>query len=185
MSRPPLHALLGLVIAARCGSLWRAAESLNLTVSALSHQMRALEKRLGYPLLQRRPRGVATTVEGRRLLDQIGPHLDAITQAFRPFAPRSDEVLTLSLTPSMGSARLVPRLGGFLAAHPQIEISLLSSSRMVDFDRELQIDAALRIGAGHWPGVESELLFDEWLVPMAAPTLIRKMRNRDPLRLSQ
>ena len=64
MSRPPLHALEGFAAAARLGSLSRAAESLNLTTSALSHQMRTLEARLGQQLLVRKPRGVALTPDG-------------------------------------------------------------------------------------------------------------------------
>ncbi|SON87303.1 hypothetical protein XAP412_760031 [Xanthomonas phaseoli pv. phaseoli] len=61
MSRPPLHALQGFVSAVRLGNLSRAAGAMHLTVSALSHQMRALEQRLGYPLLQRHARGVTAT----------------------------------------------------------------------------------------------------------------------------
>src|SRR3546814_8244460 len=80
-----------------------------------------------------------------------------------------DNRLAVSATPSMASAWLVPRLGGFLAAHPQVEISLQSTESVVDFSRETQIVAALRIGLGQWPGVVSEHLFDEWLVPMASP----------------
>lgn len=175
MARPPLHALQGFVTAARLGNLSRAAEAMNVTVSALSHQMRALEQRLGHPLLVRQARGVATTPEGQRLLEQVAPHLDAIAQAFQPFAARRDDVLTLSITPSMASAWLVPRLGDFLAVHPQVEINLLSSERLVDFERQLQVDAALRIGAGQWPGVTAEALFDDWLVPLASPALIGRM----------
>lgn len=175
MSRIPLQALQNFVIAARLGNLTRAAETLNLTVSALSHQMRQLEQRLGYPVLLRQPRGVAVTAEGLRLLDQIGPHLDAIGQAVQPFAARHDRVLTVSALPSMTSNWLVPRLGSFVAAHPQIELSLESSERLIDFERQLQIDAALRVGAGQWQGLVAEPLFDEWLVPMASPSLVDRM----------
>lgn len=175
MSRPPLHALQGFVIAARLGNLSRAAEAMHLTVSALSHQMRALETRLGQPLLERHPRGVRPTPEGQRLLDRIAPHLDAIAREVQPFAARRDDVLTLSVTPSMASAWLVPRLGEFFAAHPKVELSLLSSTRVVDFERELHVDAALRVGQGAWPGLTAEPLFDEWLVPMASPALIARM----------
>ncbi|HYG08029.1 MAG TPA: LysR substrate-binding domain-containing protein [Stenotrophomonas sp.] len=175
MSRAPLHALQGFVTAARLGNLSRAAESMHLTVSALSHQMRALEERLGYPLLLRHPRGVRPTPEGQRLLERIAPHLEAIAREVQPFAARRDDVLTLSITPSMASAWLVPRLPGFFAAHPQVEVSLLSNSRVIDFDRELQVDAALRIGKGQWPGVIAEALFDEWIVPMASPALVARM----------
>ena len=179
MSRPPLHALQGFVAAARFGNLSRAAESLNLTVSALSHQMRALEERLGHPLLVREARGVSLTADGRRLLDRIAPHLDAITQALQPFAARRGNVLGVSVTPTMASAWLVPRLGGFLAAHPQIEINLQSSAGVVDFAREERIDAALRIGQGKWPGVIAEHLFDEWLAPVASPALVARMGGID------
>lgn len=175
MSRPPLHALQGFITAARMGNLTRAAEAMHVTVSALSHQMRTLEERLGYPLLQRHPRGVRPTPEGQRLLERIAPHLDAIAREVQPFAARRDDVLTLSVTPSMASAWLVPRLGQFFAAHPKVEISLLSSTRVVDFERELQVDAALRVGRGQWPSVTAEPLFDEWLMPMASPALVAKM----------
>ncbi len=185
MSRPPLHALQGFVTAARLGNLSRAAEAMHLTVSALSHQMRALEERLGYPLLHRHPRGVVPTPEGQRLLERIAPHLDAIAREVQPFAARRDDVLTLSLTPSMASAWLVPRLGQFFAAHPKVEVSLLSSERVVDFEREQQVDAAMRVGHGHWPGVVAEPLFDEWLVPMASPALVARMGGVAATPLSQ
>jgi len=175
MNRPPLHALQGFIAAARLGNLSRAAESLNLTVSALSHQMRSLEERLGQQLLVRNSRGVGLTADGERLLERVAPHIDAINQALRPYAARHDDVLTVSATASMASAWLVPRLGEFLAAHPQIEINLQSSSAVVDFARDTGVDAALRIGFGRWPGVTSEHLFDEWLVPMASPALIERM----------
>lgn len=185
MSRPPLHALQGFVAAAQAGSLSRAAESMHLTVSALSHQMRTLEDRLGYRLLERRPRGVTPTPEGQRLLDQIAPHLQAIAQALRPYSARRDDVLTLSITPTMASAWLVPRLGDFMHAHPTIELNLLSSERLVDFARDTHVDVAMRVGHGSWPGTIAEPLLDEWLVPMASPALIARMRKQKRTRLSQ
>lgn len=184
MARPPLQALQNFVTAARLGNLTRAAETVNLTVSALSHQMRQLEERLGYPLLLRQPRGVRVTPEGQRLLDLVGPHLDAIGQAFQPFAARHDRVLTVSALPSMASNWLVPRLGRFVAAHPEIEINLESSERLTDFARQLPMDAALRVGAGQWPGLTAEPMFDEWLVPMASPALVQRMGGVDVLPIS-
>jgi len=185
MTRPPLHALQGFVAAARLGNLSRAAESMNLSVSALSHQMRGLEERLGQRLLERKPRGVSLTADGQRLLERIAPHLDAIGQALQPFAARRGDVLTISATPSMSSAWLVPRLGGFLAAHPQVEINLRSTESVTDFTRDEQVDVALRIGRGEWPGVAAEHLFDEWLVPMASPALVARMGGDDAPPLSQ
>ncbi|MEO6066092.1 MAG: LysR substrate-binding domain-containing protein [Lysobacterales bacterium] len=175
MSRPPLHALHGFLAAARAGNLSRAAASMHLTVSALSHQIKALEERLGSRLFVRGSRGIALTDDGQRLHDRIAPHLDAIEQALRPFAARRDDVLTLSVLPSMASAFLVPRLGGFLAQHPQLEINLQSGVGLVDFARDVEVDAALRSGAGHWPGLIAEYLFDETLAPVASPSLIARL----------
>ena len=175
MSRPPLHALQGFVAAARSGNLSRAADSLHLTVSALSHQIRGLEERLGRRLFVRGARGVQLTGDGRQLFERVAGHFDALEQALQPFGARHDDVLTLSVTPSMASAWLVPRLGGFLAAHPQVEINLQSESSMVDFQRDGAIDAALRIGQGRWPGLAAEHLFDEWVAPVASPALVERM----------
>ncbi|MET4574874.1 LysR family glycine cleavage system transcriptional activator [Stenotrophomonas rhizophila] len=185
MSRIPLQPLQNFVTAARLGNLTRAADSLNLTVSALSHQMRQLEERLGYALLQRQARGVRVTPEGQRLLEQVGPHLDAIAQALQPFGARHDRVLSVSALPSMASNWLVPRLGSFVACHPEIEFNLESSERLTDFERQLQCDAALRVGAGQWSGLHVEPLFDEWLMPMASPSLVERMGGLGALPLSQ
>ncbi|MCF7223577.1 LysR substrate-binding domain-containing protein [Marilutibacter chinensis] len=175
MARPPLHALLGFAAAARAGNLTRAAESMHLTVSALSHQIRGLEERLGRRLFERNSRGVRLTGDGQHLMNRVAPHLDALEQALRPYGPRHDDMLTLSMTPSMASAWLVPRLGGFLAAHPQVQISLQSTAVAIDFEREREVDAALRIGRGHWPGLVSEHLFDEWVAPVASPELVARL----------
>lgn len=174
-SRTPLHALQGFVAAARAGNLTHAAGAMHLTVSALSHQIRLLERRLDRQLFVRGSRGVRLTADGQRLLDQVAPHLDAIERSMKPFGSRRDDVLTLSVTPSMASAWLIPRLGGFLAAHPRVEINLQSSATVVDFSRATEVDAALRIGGGAWPGVIAEHLFDEWLAPVASPSLIARM----------
>lgn len=176
MSRPPLHALQGFVAAARLGNLSRAAESMHLTVSALSHQVKALEDRLGYRLFLRGSRGIVLTEDGQGLLERIGPHLEAIEQALRPYAPRRDDVLTISVVPSMASAWLVPRLAGFLAAHPQLQFNLESTVDLVDFARASGVDAALRSGAGQWPGLIVEHLFDESLVPVASPALLKRLQ---------
>lgn len=174
MSRLPLHALSGFAAAARSGNLTRAAAAQHLTVSALSHQIRGLEERLGQRLFDRGPRGVRLTADGERLLARIGPHLDALAEAVRPANARRDDVLTISVLPSLASGWLVPRLGGFLAAHPQLQLNLLSSERLVDFDRDPGVDAALRMGPGRWPGVTAEHLLDESLAPVASPALLAR-----------
>lgn len=175
MIRPPLHALPGFVAAARLRNLSRAADALHLTVSALSHQIRGLEERVGLRLFVRGARGVELTEDGRALFDRIAPHLDAIEQALQPFHARRDDALTLTLMPSFASAWLVPRLPRFLAAHPQLQISLQSNVAVVDLQRETTIDAGLRFGPGQWPGVHAVHLFDDWVTPVASPALIERL----------
>jgi LysR family transcriptional regulator, glycine cleavage system transcriptional activator len=175
MERPPLNALQVFVTAARAKNMTRAAERLHLTVSALSHQVRALEQRLGYSLFKRGPRGLALTPEGTLLLDRVAPHLDAIDSALRPLRARRENVLSLSAMPSFASGWLMPRLPHFVARHPDLELNLDSSIEVVDF-ADCRYDAALRYGPGQWDGVVSELLFEEWLTPVASPALLAGQR---------
>lgn len=173
MSRPPLDQIDAFVIAARLGNLTRAAEAMHLTVSALSHRMRLLEERLGQQLLVRGPRGVVLTPQGRRLFDAVAEPIETIEHALRRLGARTGNLLTLSLIPSMGTAWLVPRLPEFLSRHPELGLSLQSSTHVVDFERE-PVDAALRLGGGQWPGVTAEFLFGEWITPVASPDFIAR-----------
>ena len=174
MSKPPLHILPAFVAAARARNLTRAATQLNLTVSALSHQMRALEERLGVRLFLRTPRGVALTPHGMQLLEAIAPHLDGIDRAFARFRERPADALTLSALPSFSSSWLMPRLPDFMARNPGLEINLQTTAALVDFERE-PVDAALRLGGGQWPGLTAEHLFDEFIAPVASPKLIARL----------
>ena len=175
MSRPPLHALQGFVATARARNLSRAAEQLHLTTSALSHQIKGLEERIGQRLFVRNARGVSLTADGQQLYERIAAHLDGIENALRPYRSRRGDVLSLTLMPSFANGWLVPRLPRFLAAHPQLELNLQSSIELVDFDRDGALDAGLRYGPGHWPGLEAVHLFDDWIAPTASPGLIARL----------
>ncbi len=175
MSRPPLHALQGFVAVARSGNLSRTAESLHLTVSALSHQIRGLEERVGTPLFVRKARGVSLTADGEQLFQRIAPHLAAIEDALRPYRARRDDVLTLTLMPSFASSWLLPRLPRFITAHPQLEINMQTGVGLVDFERDRSVDAGLRYGPGRWPGLIAVHLFDDWVAPVASPALVARL----------
>ena len=172
MSREPLHALQAFVAVARTRNLTRAAAQLNLTVSALSHQMRALEQRLNQRLLERGPRGVSLTPAGMRLLEATAPHVDGIERVFARLRQRNPDALTLSALPLFSTSWLLPRLPAFMALHPRYELNLQTTVDLVDFERELDVDAALRLGAGNWPGLTAEHLFEEFIAPMASPKLV-------------
>jgi LysR family glycine cleavage system transcriptional activator len=165
--------LQAFVVAARAGNLTRAATQLNLTVSALSHQLKKLEDRLGRRLFERGPRGVTLTPEGQRLVDAIGPHIEGIERALGNLRVRAGDSLTVTTLPSMASSWLIPRLGGFSALHPEVQLSFHSSVGVVDFEAE-PIDAAVRFGPGQWPNVIAEHLFDDWLTPVASPELLER-----------
>jgi len=171
MDRAPLNALQVFVTAARAQNMTRAAERLHLTVSALSHQVRLLEQRLGVTLFVRGPRGLKPTAEGAMLLQRVGAHLDAIDEALQPLRARRDCVLSISALPSLASSWLMPRLPRFVAQHPDFEFNLDSSIERVDF-ADGRFDGALRYGPGNWDGVTAELLFEEWLTPVASPALL-------------
>src|SRR5688500_628859 len=108
MTRLPLAALEGFLLAARLGNLSRAAAQLNVTVSALSHQMRGLEERLGQRLFVRGSRGVSLTSEGERLLAGIEAPMQTIERSLRRCVTPADDVLSVSLMPSVASSWLVP-----------------------------------------------------------------------------
>lgn len=183
MSKVPLHCLPGFIAAARLGNLSRAAASLHVTVSALSHQMRGLEEQLQRKLFERGRRGLVLTDAGEQLFAAVASHYDALEGALRPERERNQHSLVLSLMPSMASSWLMPRLGDFVAANPEIELSIQSTTDLVDFDREA-VDAAMRYGSGAWPGVRAELLFDELLLPVAAPSLVARFSRAERRELS-
>jgi LysR family glycine cleavage system transcriptional activator len=183
MSRVPLSLLQQFVQVARLGNLSRAAAQANLTVSALSHQIRQLEERLERRLFERGPRGVTLTVEGCGLLEAVGEHFDGIEHALLRYRERRHDALTLSASPGIISSWLMPRLPRLLAAHPELELNLQSSSALVNFEREA-VDAAVRYGKGAWQGLRSERLFGEWIAPVAAPELVARMAGADPLDLA-
>lgn len=184
MARVSLDLLQQFVQVARLGNLSRAAEQANLTVSALSHQVKQLEQRLERKLFERGPRGVQLTAEGRRLMESVSPHFEGIDRAMVSFRCRRDDVLTLSAIPGMMSSWLVPRLTRLVAAHPELQLNLQSSVELVNFERD-PVDAAVRYGRGSWPGLITERLFGEWIAPVVAPSLMERMGELDPNDLSQ
>ncbi len=145
MSKPALQWIPGFMHTARSGNMTRAAEQLNVTVSALSHQMRRLEERMGRRLMERGARGIQLTAEGQALYQKLEPHYQAIEELLSPHTQEQGNSLTISSLGSLVNAWLLPRLGDFVRQHPDIQINLDSSVRMVDFDKELRTLDAFQI----------------------------------------
>ena len=169
MILPPFAALRAFHAAATHDRYRDAAESLGVTESAISHQVRRLEEFLRIPLMDRSSGTPKLTETGRRYLAQIEPAMHQIhvaTEALLPASGRSTVRLTLS--PSLAATWLIPRLGAFERAHPQIDLQLTSTTRVIDLRRE-QMDLAIRHGKGTWDDVEATLLLEETAMPVCAP----------------
>jgi LysR family glycine cleavage system transcriptional activator len=168
---PPLDLLRGFVAVARRMSVTLAAGDLHLTQSAVSRQVRALEEHLGVPLFLRRHRGLTLTPEGERLygradawLQQIAAELASMRRSARP-AP-------VNVSASVGATALwlLPRLGRFQALHPDVDVRVSASNRLVDLDRD-GVDLALRYAPASRMAPDAIRLFGEAVAPVASPAL--------------
>ncbi len=174
MSRrlPPLNALRAFEAAARNESFTRAAEELCVTQAAVSQQVKLLEATLGIKLFTRERKRLAITEAGREYLGVIRDALDRIALGTdRLVQRRSSSILTVSTSPDFAAKWLVPRLGRFAAAHPEIDLRISSAARHVDLVRE-RVDLAIRHGDGHWDGLDAVRLCPERLFPVCSPKLV-------------
>lgn len=153
---PPLNALRAFAAAARHLSFTRAAQELHVTQTAVSHQMRILEQHLGSALFLRLPRKLALTPEGLAYARELGQVFDRIADATAALRARpSRELLSVTTTQSVAARWLAPRLGRFIARHPNTDLRLVSTERFVDFARE-PIDVGIRFGYGRYAGLRCE-----------------------------
>lgn len=143
----PLTALRSFESAARHLSFKVAAEELHVTPTAISHQIRQLEHRLGLALFERLPRGVALTADGRRLFRDTHGALLEISQSLTALRPqRSSGCLTVTTTASFAALWLIPRIGGFYQRHPDIAVRIDTRAQAVDLNHEASVDLAIRYG---------------------------------------
>lgn len=187
MSRrlPPLNALRTFEAAARHLSFTRAGDELHVTQAAVSHQIRGLEEWLGLPLFRRMNRTLLLTEAGQAYLPRVRSALDLLAQATEQlFRQDSTGTLTISTMPSFAAKWLVPRLGRFQAQHPELDVMLHTSAQIVDFTQQ-DVDAAIRFGAGRWPGLRVERLMTEDIFPVCSPRVQdgpRRIDRPDDLR---
>jgi len=173
--RLPLGGLRVFVAVAQWLNFTRAAESLGVTPSAVSLQIRALEEYLGRALLRRDGHRVMLTEEGAELLPKVQHALEDLECALdHTRADRDTGTLRISTLASFLQQWLYARLPRFRACHPHIDLKIHTSYNPVDFVRSGH-HLALRFGPkGDWPGVHAEKLLTEWLVPVCTPALLRK-----------
>lgn len=169
---PPLNALRAFEAAARHLSFTKAAEELHVTQAAISHQVRALEEFLGVQLFRRQNRAVLLTDAAQLSLPRLREAFDQLAEAVESIrGDNSENLLTVSVTPSFAAKWLVPRLDGFRKARPDLEVRLDASTQLVDFGRD-NVDVAIRYGSGRYGGLVSELLMDVEVSPVCSPRLL-------------
>lgn len=171
----PLNALRAFESSARHLSFTRAARELNVTQAAVSQQVRALEERLGARLFTRLPRGLGMTDEGLALLPVLSDAFARIEAVLRQFeGGHFHEVLTVGVVGTFAVGWLMPRLNRFRAAHPFVELRLLTHNNLVDFAAE-GFDFAIRFGDGNWPGTQATALLDAPLTVLCTPELAKRL----------
>lgn len=173
MSRklPPLRGLEAFEAVARHRSVTRAADELALTPSAVSHRLRNLEAHLGIRLFHRAKRSVALSDAGREYLESVSSAFDRIERSSQRLAGGMvSDVLTVHCPPSFAPAWLVPRIGRFLALHPDIDLRIHASPEPVDFFRT-DTDVEFRYGNADWAGLVVTQLMEDILTPLCSPTL--------------
>jgi LysR family glycine cleavage system transcriptional activator len=177
---PPLAAVRVFEAVARHGNFTRAAAELNMTQSAVSYQVKILEKHVGGPLFLRRARGVELTARGRQLDPLVRQAVGELARGFRQARESAGHVLAISTMQTIAGNWLAPRIGRFQLAHPGLAVRIEISPRFADFTGD-GIDVAIRSGRGDWPGLASHHLFDQIFTPVASPAyLAREGRPASP-----
>jgi LysR family glycine cleavage system transcriptional activator len=179
-----LNALRAFEAAGRLESLTNAAAELNVTPAAVGHQVKALENYFDQTLFERRYRSIGLTENGRLLLAGLTDGFDRLSQSIDAFnALKERRALMITSCTSFASRWLVPRLDEFHALHPDIDVRLDATQRLVDLRRE-EFDLGIRFGPGHWEGLEADFLLDEEFIPVASPALIARKPVNEPADLA-
>jgi LysR family glycine cleavage system transcriptional activator len=172
--RLPLNNLNTFASAAEHLSFQEAAESLFVTPSAVSHQIRNLEKLLGYKLFDRLDKHIRLTAQGERLFKDVRNPIRELHKASRKaFRGLEDNVLTLSVVPVFATGWLIPRLKNFHAAYPDINLSVIATVDLINFNSD-PFDASIRMGIGDWANTVSYRLFNREIVAVCHPDLLNE-----------
>lgn len=171
---PTLTGLSVFEAAARHLSFRLAAEELNVTTSAVSRQIKAVEEEIGMALFNRSARGVALTPTGEALYAVLSQSLSRISEVVQreKYGARASRV-TLACSHAMATMWLMPRMGKFWRLHPEVVVDHLLSDWQRDF-RRADVELRIRYGTGAWPNETSQLLFSETLYPVCSPAFARK-----------
>lgn len=183
MVRPhlPLNAFRAFEASARHLSFTRAAIELSVTQAAVSHQVKALEERLGITLFRRLPRGLLITPEGESLLPVLRDSFDRMADAMERFqGGHVQEILAVGAVGTFAVGWLLPRLSTFRRRYPFIDLRLSTNNNRVDLAAE-GLDLAIRFGSGAWHATEAIRLFDAPLSVLSTPEMAEDLRQPSDL----
>lgn len=177
---PALHLLTIFESAARLGSFKAASEELFLTPSAVSHQIKALEEHLGFELFQRKSRGVEVNAAGKMYLEHVQKGLSKIEQGTKAVKHRfATPSLKISCFTTMASNIIIPQIGAFQHAHPEIDLRIETGNQVADL-RYDDVDLAIRIGSGDWPNVIVDKITDIKIGVVGSSEFIEKHGIKTP-----
>ncbi|WP_172300369.1 LysR family transcriptional regulator [Pseudoruegeria sp. HB172150] len=169
---PPLAQLRAFAALAETGGMSSAGELLNVSHAAISQQVRALEERLGVKLMEREGRSIVLTPDGRRLGKTLRDAFESVTREIEDMTGAdADRPLQITCTPSFAARWLMPRMGSFREAHPDINLMINPTADRVD-PAPGGLDLAIRFGLGDWKGLDSEVFLKTRFVIAAARSLI-------------
>lgn len=171
---PPLNGLRVFEVVSRHLNFRLAAEEIGVTQGAVAQLIRGLEAELGLKLFQRRPQGLEPTEAGQQYAAKIRRAFELIAEATRDLRAEPQR-LTISVTPSLASRWLIPRLTDFTAAHPTIDLRIVATDRLSNFETD-DVDLAVRLGQPPFgPGLNAELLSEQTIIAIGSPLLIEKL----------
>lgn len=175
---PPLTWFRAFEAAARYLNFTAAADELGLTQSAVSQQVRSLEVRLGVQLFLRKPRGLALTDDGRKLLPKVGSALETLAAAAETFdAGPTQGLITIATSVSIAQWIIAPRIKEFIAAHPDLRIRILSTIWPDDFKASIA-DVEIRFGSEKQVGSDATRLMPDSLIAVASPETTGRLEDR-------
>lgn len=171
---PPLNGLRVFEVVSRHLNFRLAAEEIGVTQGAVAQLIRGLEAELGMKLFLRRPQGLEPTEAGQQYAARIRRAFELIAEATRDLRAEPQR-LTISVTPSLASRWLIPRLPDFTAAHPTIDLRIVATDRLSNFETD-DVDLAVRLGQPPFgPGLNAELLHEQTIIAIGSPLLIEKL----------
>ncbi len=188
---PPLNALRAFEATARNMSFSKAAEELNVTKAAISHQIRGLEDYLGFDLFERTNRSISLTEAAEKSLPKLREGFNNLSDAVHLMrAHEQVDNLNIWMAPSFASKWLIPRLHNFSSRFPEIDMRIMSDVKLMDVKRGVDavdqltrshdVDIVIRFGSGRYPGYQVEKLFDVEAVPLCSPKLLES--DKHPLK---